>query len=505
MAGRRVAHPSQLFSVTLQAGGWPTLRVSLSLTNNAGGRPRPQYLFDNNNRISGSGVTYDALGNILNDGLGNTFTYDAESRLIKVVNAGGTYNYTYDAEGRRVRNNTSEFLYDLSGRAITLFGTTDGIWNYGEIYAGGRHLATYSGSTTNFLHSDWLGTKRVMSSISCTNSQTCTSLPFGDGSSCIGTEWNFNHFTDDIHDSESNLEHTWFRQFSSTQGRWTSPDPYLGSVDVGNPQSLNRYSYVIDNALSLIDPLGLSHGNDCNGGACTPFMYVDANGCTNFVAFAPVKGPDGQTFDYPYIAGQICSGTSAVNTAGSGDGGGVGVNGKPAIAPCPSKTVQFFADVVVGANPAMLAAQKLAQKTGGVVQLGAGFTGTIGLSGIPGLKLVPILNKLGIGASASVSWVFDKAGNVGLAFSAGPAAGVGGGAVMGGQLSLSLAADSIFDIAGRSTSFGIGGGEGVGVAIEGSNNAYGTASATVGLGEGGFALLPGGSYTNTGLIPLVCK
>src|SRR5215472_11883678 len=252
-------------------------------------------------------------------------------------------------------------------------------------------------------------------------------------------------------------------------------------------------------------PPALSHGNDCNGGPCTPFMYVDANGCTNFVAFAPVKGPDGQTFDYPYIAGQICSGTSAVNTAGSGDGGGVGVNGKPAIAPCPSKTVQFFADVVVGANPAMLAAQKLAQKTGGVVQLGAGFTGTIGLSGIPGLKLVPILNKLGIGASASVSWVFDKAGNVGLAFSAGPAAGVGGGAVMGGQLSLSLAADSIFDIAGRSTSFGIGGGEGVGVAIEGSNNAYGTASATVGLGEGGFALLPGGSYTNTGLIPLVCK
>ena|SRR5215472_14839231 len=74
-------------------------------------------------------------------------------------------------------------------------------------------------------------------------------------------------------------------------------------------------------------PPALSHGNDCNGGPCTPFMYVDANGCTNFVAFAPVKGPDGQTFDYPYIAGQICSGTSAVNTAGSGDGGGSGISG----------------------------------------------------------------------------------------------------------------------------------------------------------------------------------
>jgi len=221
------------------------------------GGPAPQYLFDNNNRISGSGVTYDALGNIQTDGLGNTFTYDAESRLIQVVNSAGVYNYTYNAEGQRVKTNAAEYLYDLSGRAITLFNPTSGVWNYGEIYAGGRHVATYSGATTNFLHSDWLGTKRVMSSISGANSQTCTSLPFDDGASCIGTEWGFNHFTDDLHDSESNLEHTWFRQLSGTQGRWTSPDPYLGSMDATNPQSLNRYSYVISNPLMYFDPMGL--------------------------------------------------------------------------------------------------------------------------------------------------------------------------------------------------------------------------------------------------------
>jgi hypothetical protein len=28
-----------------------------------------------------------------------------------------------------------------------------------------------------------------------------------------------------LHDGESNLEHTWFRQLSTTQGRWTVPDP----------------------------------------------------------------------------------------------------------------------------------------------------------------------------------------------------------------------------------------------------------------------------------------
>jgi hypothetical protein len=47
--------------------------------------PNPSYTFDGNNRISGSGVVYDAAGNITNDGLGHTYTYDAEHRLLTVA------------------------------------------------------------------------------------------------------------------------------------------------------------------------------------------------------------------------------------------------------------------------------------------------------------------------------------------------------------------------------------------------------------------------------------
>jgi RHS repeat-associated protein len=65
--------------------------------------------------------------------------------------------------------------------------------------------------------------------------------------------------TDDIHDSESNLEHTLFRQLSGTQGRWMTPDPYLGSVDITNPQSLNQYAYVLNDPVNRKDPLGLEH------------------------------------------------------------------------------------------------------------------------------------------------------------------------------------------------------------------------------------------------------
>jgi RHS repeat-associated protein len=75
-------------------------------------------------------------------------------------------------------------------------------------------------------------------------------------------------FSGDEHDSESNLEHTWFRQLSTTQGRWLTPDPYMGSMDPTNPQSLNRYAYVMNDPMDAVDPLGLT---DCpQGKTCVP-------------------------------------------------------------------------------------------------------------------------------------------------------------------------------------------------------------------------------------------
>src|SRR5205814_537281 len=52
---------------------------------------------------------------------------------------------------------------------------------------------------------------------------------------------------------------TLFRRYSSTQGRWLSPDPAgLGAADPANPQSWNRYAYVLNNPINFVDPLGLA-------------------------------------------------------------------------------------------------------------------------------------------------------------------------------------------------------------------------------------------------------
>jgi RHS repeat-associated protein len=229
------------------------------------GGPAAQYLFDNNNRLNGSGVTYDVLGHVMTDGLGNSFAWDAEGRLIQVKQGSTvTATYSYDAAGRRVHGPIGEYVYDLNGRMITQIGL-NGVWAIGEIYAGSRHLATYSAGTTNFYHGDWLGTKRVMTAVNGTTSETCTGFAFGDGVNCTGTNPTLNGFTDDIHDSETNLEHTLNRKYSSAQGRWLTPDPAgTGSANPTNPQSWNRYAYVMNNATNVTDPLGLT-GDSGNG------------------------------------------------------------------------------------------------------------------------------------------------------------------------------------------------------------------------------------------------
>lgn len=58
-----------------------------------------------------------------------------------------------------------------------------------------------------------------------------------------------------------------------------SPDPYYGSYDVNNPQSMNRYSYVLNNPLAYVDPDGTSGPCDGDGSGCdTGCQYDDPCG-----------------------------------------------------------------------------------------------------------------------------------------------------------------------------------------------------------------------------------
>lgn len=58
-------------------------------------------------------------------------------------------------------------------------------------------------------------------------------------------------------DIETGLDFFEARYYGSSQGRFTSVDPILSSARKNHPQSWNRYSYVLNNPLVLVDPNGL--------------------------------------------------------------------------------------------------------------------------------------------------------------------------------------------------------------------------------------------------------
>ena len=226
----------------------------------AGSGPQPQATFNgNNNRIDGD--SYDADGNLLYDGV-HSYTYDAESRIV-AVDGGGTATYVYDAEGRRVQKTTAggtvSYIYDIAGEQVAEVNSSGGATRE-EVYAGGRHVATYTNGTTYFDHADWLGTERMRTTATGASCETIVSLAFGDGTATTGScsDASPMHFTGKQHDSESNLDDFDARYYSSQWGRFISADwsadpepvPYANFT---NPQTLNLYAIVADNPGTFAD------------------------------------------------------------------------------------------------------------------------------------------------------------------------------------------------------------------------------------------------------------
>jgi RHS repeat-associated protein len=271
---------------------------------------------NSNNQLVATGYSYDASGNLLNDGT-HSYTYDAESRIVK-VDGGSTAAYVYDAEGRRVQKTTAagtvNYVYDIAGQQVAEVNSS-GTLNRAEVYAGGWHLATYTNSTTYFNHADWLGTERMRTGVSGTSCETIMSLPFGDGQATSGScDPTPMHFTGKERDSESGLDNFDFRYFSSSMGRFMNPDDTEAINSLGNPQGLNLYSYVQNNPTNSVDP----DGHDC--------IYIN-NDTGKYEGFN--SGDCDNSTEEKANSGYYVNGTVNTITTTTGDANGVvtGYNG----------------------------------------------------------------------------------------------------------------------------------------------------------------------------------
>lgn len=215
------------------------------------------YSSANNNHVNG--IIYDNDGNPASNGIGTSFTWDAEGRVASM----GSVSLSYDALGRVIAQtggNAYVVVYGPAGGKLALVnGSTGAIIKLFAPLPGGA-TAVYAGTALSYYrHADWLGSARMTSSVTHTP-LTISNVaygPFGENYDQSGTS--DLSFTGQNQDTVSGQYDFMFREYAGQQqGRWISPDPAgLAAVDPSNPQTWNRYAYVGNNPLVSTDSLGL--------------------------------------------------------------------------------------------------------------------------------------------------------------------------------------------------------------------------------------------------------
>jgi len=234
--------------------------------------------------VGGAPFTYDLNGNLTSDGV-NTYTYDAENRLLSVVRGPSTVDFSYDAFGRRITvdrgPSTVDFTYD--GDQILEERDESGAQLAEYVYGPGidEVLRMERGGVPSYDLQDGLG-----STIALTSSQGAVVESYrydvygkplivdGQGNPLSQSAFGNRYlFTGREYDVESGFYHYRARTYHPGIGRFLQRDPlgyfdgpnpytYVGSVGKPLPyfkpvNETNPYLYTGNNPITRIDPLGL--------------------------------------------------------------------------------------------------------------------------------------------------------------------------------------------------------------------------------------------------------
>lgn len=186
--------------------------------------------------VNGVGYSYDNSGNLTYDGM-HSYQYDGEGRIANVDT--GAASYSYDNANRRVKKQ--------QGTTTTYY-----IWEDAQVIAEYSNASTGSGGVSYYL-ADKLSNRMITDSSGVVKG-TQDHLPFGEDGGSRGTSEK-HRFTNYERDAESGTDYAMNRQHQYANGRFAQPDVVTGTT--GDPQSLNRYAYSLNDPVNLADPLGL--------------------------------------------------------------------------------------------------------------------------------------------------------------------------------------------------------------------------------------------------------
>jgi RHS repeat-associated protein len=221
------------------------------------------------NRLSGFG--YDAAGNMTSNGSA-TYTYDAENRLL--TTAGVTY--AYDGGGKRVKKSSGTLYWTGMGSDNLSESDLTGVIQKEYIFFNSKRVARRDVPGTpsvKYYFSDHLGSASIVTDtigtmIACpTNSSLITGedesdyYPYGGEMQLCNRVSQDYKFTGKQRDGESGLDNFGARYDASSLGRFMTPDWSAGADPIpfvvpGQPQSLNLYSYVMNDPILVADADG---------------------------------------------------------------------------------------------------------------------------------------------------------------------------------------------------------------------------------------------------------
>lgn len=229
---------------------WTYDRYGNRLTQNGPGGVQTLNPSALNNQLSG--YTYDPSGNVTSDGPYG-IVWDAEGRMVQYA---ANVSYAYDGNSLRLKKTNGATTIFIRAGVMTLAEYAPGapptspLREY--VYGGGQLIASKASGSYKWYVRDHLSVRATYDEAT-SGLLRLGHLPFGEDWYGASTEkWRFTGYE---READINQDYATFRQYVFSQGRYVSPDTVPGRVE--DPQSWNRYTYVLNDPLGLNDLLGL--------------------------------------------------------------------------------------------------------------------------------------------------------------------------------------------------------------------------------------------------------